>query len=299
MAGDGHAVRLRIWAPPGRPAAVIQILHGLGEHGGRYARFARAAQKANMVVAVHDHRGHGADSAHPGHFADKYGWSCLLTDARAVNRLVVERFPDVPLVLLGHSMGSFLAQHYAMQYGNELAGLLLSGATWPSRFEIVPAMAIAAFESWRLGLRGNSDLLHALGFAAFNKPFRPARTEYDWLSRDTAEVDRYSEDPLCGGAYSCALWRDLLGALFTLGGDSALEKIPVTLPILITGGTADPVGGDNGMTRLATHYAQTSHQRLTVKIYPGGRHEMLNEINRDEVMADWLAWIDATSRSAR
>ena len=121
----------------------------------------------------------------------------------------------------------------------------------------------------------------------------------DWLSRDEAEVDKYVADSLCGGPYSCGLWQDLIGGLFYVSSDRAVSHIPADLPILITGGESDPVGGDKGMTKLAMHYAQTSHQRLSVKIYPGGRHEMLNEINRDEVTADWLNWVAATTHTGR
>jgi alpha-beta hydrolase superfamily lysophospholipase len=142
-------------------------------------------------------------------------------------------------------------------------------------------------------------MLDRLGFGNFNKPFQPARTELDWLSRDEAEVDKYIEDPLCGGPYTTGLWLDLMAGLMEVGSDAALRRIDAALPILITGGEVDPVGGDKGMTKLLRHYAQTGHQRLRVKIYPDGRHEMLNETNRDEVTRDWLDWILATSRSAR
>ncbi len=146
---------------------------------------------------------------------------------------------------------------------------------------------------------GSIGLLHKLGFGNFNKPFEPARTELDWLSRDEAEVDKYVSDPLCGGPYSCGLWLGLLSGLFGVASDKAISRIPSDLPILISGGESDPVGGDSGMTRLAMHYAQTLHQRIKVKIYADGRHEMLNETNRDEVTSDWLDWVSVTTRSGR
>ncbi len=119
----------------------------------------------------------------------------------------------------------------------------------------------------------------------------------DWLSRDEAEVDRYIADPLCGGPFTCGLWLDFLGGLFHLGSDHALTRIPADLPILISGGSADPVGGEKGMTRLAMHYMQTLHQRVKLKIYPDGRHEMLNEVNREEVTGDWLDWIESLTKA--
>ncbi len=136
------------------------------------------------------------------------------------------------------------------------------------------------------------------GFDSLNKRFEPARTGHDWLSRDEDEVDKYIADPLCGGPFTCGLWLDFLRGLFAISSDRALAQIPSGLPIMITGGELDPVGGDKGMTRLLQHYAQTSHQRIKYKVYAEGRHEMLNEINRDEVTADWLDWMDTTTRSA-
>jgi alpha-beta hydrolase superfamily lysophospholipase len=137
-------------------------------------------------------------------------------------------------------------------------------------------------------------MLDKLGFDRLNKRFEPARTPFDWLSRDEHEVDRYMADPLCGGPYTAGLWVDFLGGLSSVSSDSALQRIPGDLPILITGGSDDPVGGDDGMGKLMLHYAQTLHSRLTLKLYPGGRHEMLNETNRDEVTRDWLDWADRT-----
>jgi alpha-beta hydrolase superfamily lysophospholipase len=298
-ARDGHIIHVQTWKPDGDPACVIQVLHGLGEYGDRYARFAAAAADRGFAVCVHDHRGHGGHGEEPRHFAVKDGWQKVSSDAEAVNDYIREQFAATPIVLVGHSMGSFIAQAFAMHYGPRLSAMILSASTWSSRIELAAAILIAWVESWRLGPFGKSALLNYLGFGKFNKPFSPAKTEMDWLTRDEAEVDKYVADPLCGGPYSCALWRDLLSGLLYISSDHALMRVSSDLPILITGGDVDPLGGDKGMTRLALHYAQTSHQRIKVKIYPGGRHEMLNETNRDEVTADWLDWIESTRRTWR
>ena len=150
---------------------------------------------------------------------------------------------------------------------------------------------LARIEAMRIGVRGKSGLLDKLGFGDFNKPFLPARTELDWLSRDEAEVDAYISDPLCGGPYSCGLWLDLMGGLRAIASDRALQRIRSDLPVLLTGGADDSVGGQQGITDLAMHYAKSGHSRLSTKIYPEGRHEMFNEINRDEFSADVLEWI--------
>jgi len=298
LAADGHEIRLQIWQPAGDARGVIQLLHGLGEHIGRYQRFTTAAVGRGLIVCAHDHRGHGEARAEAGYFADGGGWHKVVEDVRVVNDHIREQFADQPVVLLGHSMGSFIAQTFAMHYGTRLAGLLLSGSTWPRRLELLPAMLVARIEALRHGRHGNSALLDKLGFGAFNKRFQPARTEMDWLSRDATEVDRYVADPLCGGPFSCGLWADFLGGLFALGSDHALKRVPGELPILITGGSADPVGGEDGMARLAMHYLQTLHQRVQLKIYADGRHEMLNETNRDQVTADWLDWIGTRVKRA-
>jgi alpha-beta hydrolase superfamily lysophospholipase len=291
-AEDGHSIHASVWSPPNSASRVIQIFHGLGEHRGRYARFAAQAAARNMAVVAHDHRGHGADAAEPGYFADENGWSLLSDDGLQVLKSMKTRFPDAPMVLLGHSMGSYIAQYFSMHHGERLDALVLSASTWPDKSKLIPGRIIAKLESWRLGRRGKSTLLNKLGFGDFNRAFQPARTDLDWLSRDPAEVDAYIADPLCGGPYSCGLWLDLMGGLLSIASDDALKKIPASLPMLLTGGAADPVGGAAGIARLAEHYRATGHDNLDEKIYADGRHEMLNETNREEFVHDLLDWIE-------
>lgn len=299
LSGKGdHEIRLRTWRPDDDIIGIVQLLHGMGEHIDRYDRFARAANDLGIVVCAHNHRGHGGPDAAPAFFAERDGWNLVVDDAHVVHMHIREQFPGRRIVLLGHSMGSFVAQSFAMHYGAKLSGLLLSASTWPSRLQSIPGLLLARLVALRTGKRGASPLLDKLGFGDFNKRFEPARTEMDWLSRDEHEVDSYVADPLCGGPYTSGLWIDLLGGLFSIGSDNALGRIPGDLPILITGGSDDPVGGENGMTKLAMHYAQTGHSRMSLKLYPGGRHEMLNETNRDEVTADWLNWITGRFRAS-
>lgn len=288
---DGHTIHGTRWIAEGNIAGVIQIFHGLGEHHLRYERFARAATALGLVVVAHDHRGHGPDCAEIGYFADKDGWQRLIDDGLLVTEMIREQHEDTPIALLGHSMGSYIAQYFAMLHGNRLAGLILSASTWPQKVLLVPGWVLARLEAWRIGVHGKSKLLDKLGFGGFNKPFEPARTEFDWLSRDEKEVDAYIADPLCGGPYTCGLWLDLMGGLMKIGSDKALLRIRSDLPVLLTGGENDPVGGDRGITKLTMHYAQSGHGRLTIKIYPEGRHEMFNETNRDEFTNYVINWI--------
>lgn len=297
-ATDGHAIRVNVWSGAA-PLAVILVFHGLAEHAGRYARFARRAVARGYAVVAHDHRGHGAGAKPPGHFADRDGWNKVLGDAALVRDRVRQRFGDAPLLLFGHSMGSCLAQSFVMRGAGDLSRLVLSGATWPPRFRVRLGRFAARLEMLRAGRRHRSALLDGMGFGEFNKRFAPARTPFDWLTRDEAEVDRYIADPLCGAVSSAALWHDLLGGLLEIGTDAALRKVPAALPILITGGERDPVGGKLGMQRLAAAYQRTGHTAVTLRTYEGGRHEMLNEINRDAFTSDVLHWIDGTRGTDR
>lgn len=287
-----HTIAATAWGNSEEPRAVIQIFHGLGEHRARYARFAAFAAEREFAVVCHDHRGHGAEAEELGFFAPQDGWNHVIEDGRLVNDAIKKRFPGAPIVLLGHSMGSYIAQAFAMRHHEHIATLILSASTWPEPSKIIPGRMLARLLGSVLGRRGKSDLLTKLSFGNFNRAFEPTRTEFDWLSRDEDEVDAYVADPLCGGSYSRGLWVDLLGGLSAIGNDRALEKIPSDLPILLTAGDVDPVGGAKGVGLLARHYANTGHHHLGVRLYEDGRHEMLNEINRDEFSDNVIRWIE-------
>ena len=289
---DEHTIHGTNWRPDGNVRAVIQIFHGLGEYHERYTRFARLAVEHDFVVVSHDHRGHGSNAPELGYFADQDGWQKLVDDGLIVAKYARASYSDVPIVLLGHSMGSYIAQAYTMQHPESINALILSASTWPDKRRLIAGHWLARFESKRHGRHGRSPLLHRLGFDDFNKPFEPARTELDWLSRDEREVDAYIADPLCGGPYTCALWVDLLGGLRTITNHAALQRIPAELPILMTGGSDDPVGGQQGIAALARHYKLMGHTHITARFFDGGRHEMFNETNRDEFCHDTLNWIE-------
>jgi alpha-beta hydrolase superfamily lysophospholipase len=292
---DGHQINAQIWQPPGESKGLIQILHGLGEYAGRYERFATAAAAEGFAVCAHDHRGHGGHDEVQGHFADRNGWNLLITDALLVLNFALDHCAKQQVILLGHSMGSFIAQSFAMRYPKAISALILSASTWPSRVQLRAATVLAQLEVWRRGASGHSPSLDKRGFGDFNKPFAPNRTASDWLSRDDVEVDKYVASPLCGGPYSAGLWRDLFGGLLEVSTSAALKKIPPEVPVLIMGGQVDPVGGERGMRGLTEHYERAGHDHVALEIYADGRHEMLNETNRDEVTADLLQWISANN----
>jgi alpha-beta hydrolase superfamily lysophospholipase len=295
IARGGRSIFVRRWSPEGAPRASVQIAHGLAEHSARYERVALALTGAGYVVLANDHRGHGPNCppADLGYFADRNGWRECLDDLTAVGSRIAADYPALPRIFLGHSMGSFLGQAYISEHGDELAAAVLSGSNGPPPAILGIARMVAAFEHWRLGPRGTSPVVRSLLFGEFNKPFQPARTPFDWLSRDEAEVDKYIADPLCGFDATNQLALDLLGALPGLTSAETVARIPKTLPIYIFSGSRDPVGVN--LQGLIDLY-RGAGPRVTAKIYPDARHETLNETNRDEVTADLIAWLNANAR---
>jgi alpha-beta hydrolase superfamily lysophospholipase len=297
-APDGHSIATFEWCPSDAPPnIVIQVLHGLGEHAGRYERFATACNAERIAVVAHNHRGHGHVEEF-GHYADHDGWANVIADVLQVRQHIADRFPKVPVVLLGHSMGSYIAQSFVMRHGGNNHALILSASTYAPRGQLraghLCAQLLTALTG---GQRVNSFLNHS-GLGKFNERFKPARTKFDWLSRDEAEVDRYIQDPLCGGDFSNKLWADLTGGLLEITSRDAAATVRQDLPILILGGERDPVGGTIGLTLLADVYRKTGHDDVTLKLYPEGRHEMLNETNRDAVTRDVIEWIQNKMGSA-
>lgn len=291
-AEDGAEIFLHRWLPDGDARSIVQIAHGLAEHGGRYERLARSLTDAGYAVYANDHRGHG-QTAKPGDlgfFADSDGWSKCIGDLWAINRRIAADLPGKPIVFLGHSMGSFMGQRFASEHSDALAGCVLSGSNGAPPAIAGAGRAIARFERFRLGGHGRSQLLQKMMFGEFNRRFEPARTAFDWLSRDAAEVDKYIADPLCGFPFTTQLAIDLLDALGPLTRPETISRIRKDLPVYIFSGARDPVGGNiNG---LIDAWRGGGLQKIAVKLYQDGRHEMLNEINRDEVTRDLLAWLE-------
>jgi alpha-beta hydrolase superfamily lysophospholipase len=289
---DGSRVRYRRWLPDGDLRGTLQLVHGASEHSGRYNRLATTLSRRGFGVWAMDLRGHGrtAESTGIGRFGGGLGVDTVLEDVEALHLVIDDQHPGVPRVLLGHSMGSIIALASAERHGRGLSGLVLSGpiGVSPQLADTVTALeeAVAA---------GAADqALDALG--AFNEPFMPARTRYDWLSRDTAEVDAYIDDPLSGDdipltvAYAAGVFALAVRA----ATPDAVALLPEGLPVLLLSGQHDPVGGQDAVqvTALAHMF---SERGLPVEqhIYPEARHEVFNEINRDEVVGDLLAWLDA------
>lgn len=294
---DGTTLHVNRWLPDGDPKAVVQIAHGMAEHSTRYERFARALTDAGYAVYANDHRGHGAtatNAADRGYFADHDGFDTVVEDMHVLSQRAREEQPGLPFFLLGHSMGSFLSRAYAARYGAELTGLILSGTAGDPGLLGKVGQGIASVEARLRGRRHPSPLLDKLSFGQYNAAFKPNRTKFDWLSRDEAEVDKYVADPDCGNVFTSGFFADLLGGLAAVNSDAVAARVPQDLPIHLMSGSVDPVGnGGKGVQQVADQYVRLGVRDVTLQLWPDGRHEMLNETNRDEVMGELVAWLDA------
>jgi alpha-beta hydrolase superfamily lysophospholipase len=294
---DGLSINTNLWLPVTSPKAVIQIAHGMAEHSARYDRFARFLTKEGFAVYANDHRGHGltipAGQA-PGHMADSDGWNKAVNDLFLLNQEIGSRHPGLPKVLLGHSMGSFLTQQYQAEFGESITAAALSATNGPPGALGKIGQAVSRLEKLRIGADGHSPVMAGMTFKAFNKAFKPNRTESDWLSRDETEVDKYVADPLCGFECSVETWIGMLDALTKIAGVEALSKMNKDMPIYLFSGTDDPVGKNTkGVRRLMSAYNEQNFKNVSHKFCEGARHETLNETNRDEVMSDFLDWANS------
>ena len=279
------------WLPGGRCTAVFQIIHGLAEHAGRYRRLAEALTADGYGVYASDLRGHGQTAIGPadlGFFAEHDGWRKCLNDIWEVNRIIAAENPGTPLVVLGHSMGATFARQFMAEHGDAMAGVVLSGCGGQPTPLALAGRLVARMEKLRVGAQGRSRLIQSLTFDSFNKPFEPARTKFDWLSRDPAEVDKYVADPLCGFNATVQLWIDMLDAL--PGVSSSCAGIPRKLPIYVVSGSHDPVSAGTKLLEPMLKQYRESGLKVEHKFYPEARHEVFNEINREEVIGNLLQW---------
>lgn len=293
-ANDRSGLLVNQWLPGATPKAIVLLVHGMAEHTARYARLGKTLNEAGFGLYAHDQRGHGktAERGTPGYFADHDGWCAVVSDVASLHQHIGQAHPGLPIFLLGHSMGSYIAQAYLLHHSNSLQGAILSASNFQPVALYRAASLIAQLERWRQGPKGRSALIEWLSFGSFNKAFKPNRTRYDWLSRDPAEVDAYANDPLCGFRCTNQLWIDLLGGLQQISKASNLVQIDSALPLLVMGGACDPVSEGKRLESLAGALRKAGSQDLQLKIYPQARHELFNEINRDEVTADVVEWLD-------
>lgn len=294
VGADGVEIDAYRWLPEGDPAAVVQIAHGMAEHAARYERFAAALTGAGYAVYAEDHRGHGqtAERTGVGYLSDADGFDTVVADIDALFRVAGEEYPDAPKVLFGHSMGSMLARHYAVSHSQDIAALVLSGTAADPGVLGKVGRLVASAEAKVRGARTPSPLMNAMVFGQYNKAFKPTRTDFDWLSRDEAEVDAYVADPLCGQVFSSGFYADILSGLGRINQDTHVAGVRHDLPILLVAGSKDPVGDNGkGVSAVGEQYRRLGVRDVTVTLYADARHEILNETNRDDVTTDILRWL--------
>jgi alpha-beta hydrolase superfamily lysophospholipase len=293
QASDGKKLFVRRFLPPAAPKAVIHLAHGMAEHSERYTRLAGALTGAGYAVYANDHRGHGKTAATPQElgFFDG-GLERVLQDLAELISFEKQEHPGVPFVLLGHSMGSFFVQALMQTHGAQLDAAVLSGSAGKPNLLASLGRTIARAERLRLGARGKSGLLRSLSFDAFNKPFNPKPTRFEWLSRDRAEVDKYAADPLCGFDCSTDLWVGVLDLLRDIALPERQARVPRKLPVYVFSGSEDPAGEHGkSVQQLVDALKRAGLTDVTWRSWAGARHETLNETIRDEVTAELLAWL--------
>lgn len=288
-ASDGHEIPVKVWRPR-EPDSVLVISHGMAEHASRYAPLAEWLTEHDIAVVAVEHRGHSDDCADEdlGHYADSDGWNTVVTDLDEVVTYAKSLEPGRPVTLFGHSMGSFIAQSYTQRFGDRLDALVLCATNRINRPQLrVSKLLVDLIKAVR-GPRRVSDLIEGMTFGAFNKKFKPNRTSHDWLSRDAVQVDAYLEDAYCGFGCTTQLWSDFIGGMLTIDPTHWRKDLPVHL----MSGTDDPVGEmGRGIRRHIDDLRSAGVMVASTRLFDGARHELINEINADEVWEHLLTCV--------
>ena len=297
-AQDGKQIYVYEWLPdePSEVKASVQIAHGMAEHAKRYEDFALFLNKNGFAVYANDHRGHGKTAGsveNLGYFAEEKGFEKVVEDMRVLTGKIQSEFPGKPVFLLGHSMGSFLSRFYAIEDASKINGLILSGTAGDPGLLGKIGVMLSNLISNIYGDKSPTPLMTKLSFGAYNKQFKPNRTEFDWLSRDEKQVDKYVNDPYCGTVFTAGFYRDMLGGLLYVNQKSAIAKMRKDLPVLLVAGDKDPVSENGkGVKEVFEKMKSAGVNNVEIKLYPDARHEILNEINKEEVYNDIVKWMN-------
>lgn len=296
--GDGKS---KIYAVQYMPkdkevVGVIQIACGMAEHMGRYEVLAEAMVQKGFVVTGHDYLGHGktlTEDAVRGYFCEEDPATVVVEDVHTLHQLTAQAYPEVPYVLMGHSMGSFVVRNYMSRYGQELSAVVLLGTAMQGKGLILFGKSLNGIQKLLFGTKHVSKLLNYLSLGGNIKHFQPARTPSDWLTRDERIVDLYNEDPLCGFLFTENGFEALFELISRMNRLEDIQNIPKELPVLIMSGAEDPVGGfGKGPEKLYKLLNKVGLTNVHFQLYEGGRHELLNEINRESIIKDIYEWID-------
>ena len=299
LSSDGKTqLHACLWIPDEKIKfrGVLQIAHGVAEHIGRYDDFARYLNQQGIVVAGHDHLGHGQslpEGGTPVYFGEENGWTHAVDDIHGLHEILAKRFKRLPHLIMGHSMGSFLTRTYLIRYPGEKKVAIIMGTGWQPGYMLTGGSLIAKRFYYKNGGSSTSDFVTALAFGGYNRAFAPNRTGFDWLSADPENVDRYIADPLCGADATVGLFWDMLGGIRLNQKPANLKKMDTSMPVLFIAGEDDPVGAmGKGVKRSCAAFQKAGMQDVTLKLYPGLRHEILNEKPMQQtVYADIHDWL--------
>lgn len=288
-----HAVE---WIPEREVKAILQICHGMVEYVERYDRFASFLAEKGYYVVGNDHLGHGKSvqsEEEYGFFHEKNGNQCVIEDIRRLQEETMQKYPGVPYFMMGHSMGSFLLRQYLTLHGGELSGAIIMGTGYKSAGILTAGQmlckVIAAFRGWKY----RSSLVDSLGMGGFNKKFERGESKKEWITSDAELRKAYESDPLCSFTFTVNGYYHMFAGMKTLTGKRSMEKIPKTLPVFFVAGEEDPVGDfGKGVRKVYKKYADAGMQDVQMKLYPGDRHEILNETDRAQVMFDLYRWLE-------
>lgn len=283
-----------IWETEKEPVGVLQIVHGMAEYIDRYDDFAKYMTEHGFNVIGHDHLGHGysvSDERDYGFFAEENGDKIIIEDMHSVTQYAKEKWEELPNFILGHSMGSFCLRQYLTKYSNDVFGAIIMGTGWIPSAAALLGKTIATNTCKSKGSHTVNPLLIKLTLEPYNKPFAPARTNCDWLSRDEKQVDLYVNDKLCGFDFTAGAYKDFFTVLEKIAKNRQLIGMRKSLPILITSGSVDPVGGKKACEKLNAQYKRCGIDDVTLKLWENDRHEILNELDKSDVYDYICTWL--------
>ena len=291
-----NRIHARKCIPDTEPRAVVQIAHGIAEHINRYDDFMSFLAEHGFVAVGNDHLGHGqtfTSEAERGFFAEENGWDRVVEDMDRLREQMRKEYPDLPYIFFGHSMGSFLTRTYLIRYPERYDAAIISGTGHQGKALVLGGLAVANFLVKSKGARANGQVLNDMAFGSYCKKIENPRTPFDWLSRDPKSVDKYIADPNCGFVAKLGLYRDMLTGVKFITSQANIDSMSKDQPIYFMSGDADPVGDyGKGVEAAYNAFCKAGLKDVTIRLYPDGRHEMLNEVNKAKVYQDILNWLN-------
>ena len=290
-----NKIHARMCVPDAEPRAIVQIIHGIAEYIDRYDEFMSFLADNGIIAVGTDHLGHGKSiesEEQTGFFAYDNGWDYAVRDEEVLRLAMHENYPELPIIVFGHSMGSFMARTLLIRYPDAFNAAIISGTGNQGAALVNGGLFMGNLVTGLKGAHHYSKFLNNLAFGSYNKIYENPKTEYDWLSRDEANVQKYIDDPLCGFIPSCSLFRDMMTGVKFITNKKNLTAMNKDIPVYFMSGDMDPVGEcGKGVQKAYNNFLEAGMKDVSIKLYPGGRHEMLNEINKDEVYTDILTWL--------